>query len=232
MAVRLLRSVMDVSAVQALAARKAQLDHELAASRREVRLEQQRRKDHRRRTWALTGYLKDAVAILYDLAGGTAAPAQLFLSAAARQRQWPVKSDEDLKTLVEDVYLAVDMDRLVGLVDLEAPTNPSALRACVRFYEEWRLAEWVRQLKVVQGVAPSTGSVLERYEESRGRWPGTVRPRSVGLASSVKARVWALRWRRRSGARHGRVRAREHIPLDEMRDKVAPPKKTWVGFGG
>ena len=231
-AVRAYRSVMEVPEAQSLAARKAQLDQELAATQRELRLERQRQKDQRRRTWALTGYLKDAVVILYDLAGGTVAPAQLFLAKAARERQWPAKSDVDLAALIEDAYLAMDVDRLAGLVDLEGPTSPSVLKTCVRFYEEWRLAAWVRQLNQVQGVAPSTGLVLQRYEGTRAGWPEAVRPGSVGQASSVNARVWALRWRRRFGARHGRVRAREHVPVEEMRAKVTPCLKRGFGFGG
>ena len=213
---------MAGAAAQTLAARKAQLDRELADARRELRLETQRQKHRKRRSWAVTDWLKDAVVIVYDLAGGAVAPAQRFLARAAARRRWPPRADEEMKTMVEDFYLAVDAERLAGLVDFDNPTNVQALKAAARFYEEWRLAVWARQLNDVQGVAPSTGWVLERYEESRGRLPEAVRPARVGLAASVKARVWALRWRRRWGARHAAVRVREDIPVDEMRSKARP----------
>ena len=222
--------------MQALADRKAQLDSELAVARRELRQERQRQKDANRRVWKLTGWLNDVVVILYDLAGHVATPAQMYLAKAARSRNWPAKTEDELKSIVEDAFLAVDMERCAGLVDFASPTNVTALRVAVKFHEEWRLAEWVRRLNCVQGVAPSTERVLARYEEGRGRLPDAVRPGFVGAAAATKARVWALRWRRRWGARHGAIRAREDIPVQEMRDKVSQFCKIgWqvlVGFVG
>ena len=78
----------------------------------------------------------------------------------------------------------------------------------------------VRLLNEQRGVAPSTAMVLERFEQRRSHLPEGVRPRPRGVAAEDKARAWALRWRRRWGARHGNIQAREDIPLDEKRAKA------------
>ena len=213
-------SGMLSDSVQALAARKATLDAELAAARRELKTERQRQKDAKRRVWVLSEWLSSVVLILYSLAGHTSTVARLFLARAARKRKWPAKTEEQLNTIIEDKFLAVDVDHLTGLADLEAPTDPSAMKAAAKFYEEWRLVEWVKQMNVTKGVAPSTERVLARYEEVRTELPVACRPGHVGTAAASKARSWARRWRLRWGGRHGTLRARSDITAAEIRDKA------------
>ena len=50
--------------------------------------------------------------------------------------------------------------------------------------------------------------------------PEIVRSPSRGVSSESRAGVWALQWRKRWGAHHGRVRVREDISAAEMRAKV------------
>ena len=42
----------------------------------------------------------------------------------------------------------------------------------------------------------------------------------------------ALRWRRRWGGRHGRIRVREDVPMEERRAKVARQKGAFLQFPG
>ena len=214
---------LAMSMPQALAERRAQLDAQLAAARRELKTEQQRQKDAKRRTWRLTDWLKDVLLILYDVAGYDATPAQLYLEKAARERGWPPKTSAERTVVVEDAFVAAadgDANRLAGVVDLAHPTNLSAMKAAIKFHEEWRLAEWVRRPNQTRGVAPPTSLVLGRYDENVGQLPEVVRPAFAGCAAATKARMWARRWRQRWGARHGAIRAREDVPVQEIRDKV------------
>ena len=86
--------------------------------------------------------------IVYCLSSYAAAPAVEFLAAAAGKRKWPVKTEEEVAAMVEDIFLKAD---------LHNPKDLAAAREGVRFSEQWRLAEWVRRLNFGGGVAPSSG---------------------------------------------------------------------------
>ena len=238
-------SCMSSDSVQVLAARKAELDATLAETRKELRRERQLAKDARRRVWVLSQWLTNVVLILYSFAGHTPIVARLFLARAALSRGWPAKGDEELDTIVEDKFLGADVEHLAGLSDLDAPADPSAMKVARRYFEEWRLVEWVGQLNQGKGVAPSTDLVLTRYEGARSQLPAVCRPGHAGTAASTKGRSWAFRWRRRWGGRHGALRAREDITAAEIRDKVITKRglvgidygpnfvpRIWSCFGG
>ena len=118
--------------------------------------------------------------------------------------------------MVEDLFLAVDLDVLTGLCDLHNPTDPAAAKQAVRISEEWRLAQWVKRLNIEKGVAPSTDMVLARLEGRRAELPEAMRPPWRGAAAEAWARAWAYRWRRRWGARHGKLPARPVMAPEEM----------------
>ncbi len=96
----------------------------------------------------------------------------------------------------------------------------AAMKAALSYVEQWRLAQWVTQLNETQGIAPSTESVLQHYEEQRQQLPEAVRPVAVGVPAQTSARVWAGSFRRRWGGKHGRIPVREQIPVAELRNKV------------
>ena len=62
--------------------------------------------------------------------------------------------------------------------------------------------------------------ILDRLARQRLELPEAVRPAEKGSAVETKARVWALRWRRRWGLRYGAIPTREDIPVQEMREKA------------
>ena len=80
---------------------------------------------------------------------------------------------------------------------------------------------WARGLNTDKGVAPNTDAVLRRLETRRMALPETGRAPDRGTIAEARARMWASRWRRRWGGRHGRIRARDDVPLREMRSKVS-----------
>ena len=210
--------------MEALLERKAVLRAALAEIGREKKAMARKVKsaEERRRTaWVLTPFVRDVVLIAYVLAGYTADPAAKYLATEARKRSWPSKSEEDLKKEAEDVFLRCeDMAELADLTCLTCPAHVGATKVAVRVVEEWRLAQWVARLNERQGVAPATSLVLERAEQARLLLPEALRPRPFGVATEAKARMRAMRWRRRHGGRHGRIRVREDTPLEERRAKA------------
>ena len=55
----------------------------------------------------------------------------------------------------------------------------------------------------------------------RLRLPEAARPPSWGSVAQARARMRLTRWRRRWNGRHGKIRTRDDIPIQEMRDKAA-----------
>ena len=203
--------------------RKRKLAAESAQVKRELREVKRRQKEIaavQAKTWVLPLALQRVVLIIYALAAYEAEPAVKYLATRGRVHHWPEKTEEDLEAMVGDLFLAVDEHELAALADPESPLDKDAFRAALGFVEQWRLFAWSRALNHNQGVAPSCGSVLERYDGRLGLVPAEVRPALLGVARECKARMWALRWRRRWGGRHSKIRVRNDVPLEELRAKA------------
>ena len=79
-------------------------------------------------------------------------------------------------------------------------------------------------------------------EERRQRLPEAVRPPGKGSVFEPRARMWLTRWQRRWGGKHGAIRTRDELAVQEMRDKapminllcrdVRSPPPFEVGLGG
>jgi hypothetical protein len=226
------RLAMDDS-LQELLSEQDRLKKSLAATRKEIKGEQQKAKDKAksvRKQWELTPWLKKVIMIIYMLADLRAAPATKYLHITAQRRRWPTKSDEELDRLVEDLFLEVDVGLLLHMSDLEAPEDPAAAKEALKYVEQWRALEHVKDLNQRLGIAPSTELVLQKLEENRLKIPEPSRPSSLGVSAEGKARMWARRWRQRWGARHGRLQIQDQVPLAEMQSKAGFFESSWVLF--
>ena len=202
------------------------LDKSIAEKQKQIKREKQKAKDQKKsagQKWQLTDWLKKVTMIIYMLAAFRAAPAIKFLELTARKRKWPEKSTEELQQLVEHVFLEVDVAWLAHASDLEEPEDPAATKEAIKWVEEWRVFEHVKDLNQRLGLAPSTEQVLQKLEENRLQIPLPLRPAPRGATAEVKARMSAKRWRGRWGARHGRLGLAEDISLAEKRDKAVLP---------
>ena len=211
--------------MEALRKQHEDLNAALAASRRELRktrAQARRARASDEAAWKLGSGIVHAVLIMYGLARYNVSPAVKFLAGSARKRHWPSKSDEELGVFVEDLFLQSDPAEFDALQDTEAPSDPVAMKLAVDVVQEWRLAAWTQDLNYTKGVAPRTEAVLRQLEQARQALPEAVRPAHRGDVYHPPARVWAARWRKRWGGRHGRLRVREAIPVDDMRSKVCP----------
>ena len=212
---------MEADSVAAKREQLARIDSALALAKQRVKAERQRGKDRRKaekkkaaKAWALAGGLAHIVLIIFVLCGYRAEAAVHYLADHGRKRGWPAK------VVVENVFMAIDVDDLVALCDLEDPRDLGAAKVAVRVSEEWRLKHWVERLNFERGVAPSTEMVLARWAERREELPLICRPPDLGVAAEARSRAWAMRWRRRWGGRHGRIRVRDDLSTEEMQAKV------------
>jgi hypothetical protein len=221
---------MDDDLVSALAAEREELKNKSKTIHRELKAARRHEKNEERKAskaWQLTTFITHVLLILFVRADEVAAPASVLLAQTAKKKQWPAKSDEELTTIIVDLYLQSDPADVAGLVDENNPSDPEAMRDAVRWSEEWGLVCQVEALNYKKGLAPPTELVLRMLEQRRAALPEWCRPTHKGDASESRARSWARRWRQRWGGKHGKVRIREDISLEEMRNKVRDLAGSW-----
>ena len=209
------RSPEDISKrKQEIAAALAQTNRELKAAQRQ----QKSRGEAAARAWKLPTLLAHALLIIYQLADSAAAVK--YLVNYSRKRHWPQKPEDEVKSMVEDVFLEADVGFLASLADMENPADAEAMRLALPYIEQRRLVVWATGLNEQHGLAPSTEAVLQRLEQSRARIPERARPPYQGIVADNRGRKWAQQFRRRWGARHGSMKVRDVVPLPELRDKA------------
>ena len=171
------------------------------------------------RAWELAGSLLHVVLIVHTLADGVVDPSVVFLKRKGREHHWADRSEEELADLVYTAYAHADIDDIVALIDMDNPTDEAALSAAVSYVEQWRVVVWT-QAQNRLGVAPSTGAVIDQFEERRASLPASVRPTPWGSSASATSRRRVSRWRRRWHGRIAKLRVREEVPVEVMREKA------------
>lgn len=215
--------VMSKRPLDDLLQHRQELDGALATTKRELKKAKQGDKDAMRgkvSAWRLSKSLVHIVLIIYNLTDYTVEPAVKYLRTSGQKRHWPEKSDEELEEMLMDYFLDADPHEVAGLSDITNPSDAVALRVALDYVEQWRLVMWIQDINDQKGVAPSTDAVLQQLEVSRSGLPADVRPVARGNSADGKNRMWAKRLRKRWGGRHAKLRVREDIPLQEMRDKA------------
>ena len=218
-----------MSSMEELQARMSALSEELAVVKGEKRqLKRSRDADLKRsraaeaRAWRLTEPMRRTVLAMYYLADYDAEPAVRYLHSRSRQHQWPAKSDDEILTVVEDIFLRADVAEGAALSDCTSPMDAGVLRVALKQVEEWKVVRWAKQCNEELRVAPSTASLLDRLEENRMKIPEVSRPQTTGNVSMPKARLQARRIRKRWGGRYGATPAGEVLDPEEAREKVRP----------
>lgn len=199
----------------AIGAELASVRKQLCDAKRKARAEEERTTSF----WKLAEPITRVVLIIYVLADCSLEPAVKHLVLVAKRKGWPPRPDDEIGELVHDAFLATSDNDIEAMGDLVAPSNVALTRAAVRIVEEWRVVVWVRRQNA-RGVAPSSRTLVQRYEERRVMIPAAVRPPSAISRSDPVGEVWAFRLRKRWAGRHGRIRVRETIPLEDMRAKA------------
>ena len=121
--------------------------------------------------------------------------------------------------LVDDLFLAADLDEVETWVDPACPENHNFLRELWILYAEWRTAKWVHHTNSVHGVAPSSAQLFAVYIEWRRKGPAELHPRTFARTLGAR-RKWAMRWRRRWNGSVGHLKTGDLDPRDVLRQKV------------
>ena len=215
---------MERECLETVLMQRSALRSQIAANRTALQNATRRARYERAReaqVWQLSRQEVRVTIIIYMVSGYSLAPTVEYLQQLGRRRKWPQKPPEILRSLAEDMFLAVEPMRLAELSDQGDPADPAPMSTACAFLAEWDLFRWVDDANRWKGVAPSTTALLQELERRRLQLPEVVRFPSRGVSSESKARVWALQWRKRWGAHHGRIRVREEISAAEMRAKVS-----------
>ena len=214
---------MERTCAETVLMQRSALKSQIAANRAALQSAIRRSRYERVReaqVWQLSPHEANVAIIIYMVSGYSLAPTVEYLQQLGRRRKWPQKASDILSSLAADLFLAVEPMRLAELSDQEDPAAPAAMSTACAFLAEWDLFSWVDDANRLKGVAPSTEALLQELERRRLQLPEAARFPSRGVSSESRARVWALQWRKRWGAHHGRVRVRVDISAAEMRAKV------------
>jgi hypothetical protein len=128
-----------------------------------------------------------------------------------------------LGTLVEDWFLAEDIESLVRLAYSTPEWWTRSKQIAYGFYLGWKVDCWVWGINRDRGTAPSSAHVGETWDatlaESLGLGVVSSVPRAdMGLVSN---RSWLFRWRFRHMEEFGSIRPVEDVSLEEKRLKVS-----------
>ena len=157
------------------------------------------------RVWLVEGVKLSIVLTIYVLADCRHAPAVSYLRRMGRQHRWPQTSDAELTVLLEDMFLAADINQLASLSNVGHHDGSHVLRAATDYVWQLRLASWIAQKKD-KGITPPTSLVLDQLAKNRTAVPMGLRPLYWGSTVFASARMRALRWRRKFGGRIGAIR--------------------------
>ena len=160
------------------------------------------------------------VLALYELGGHEPKCAAAWLwRRLGYARGWPDAGKmASLERVVENEFLQSDIT-LGGAVAALGPEGSRARSLANSFHHDWQLALWVAEANTVSGAAPSSAALSARAQQLQlGACGEPVAPQSARLSDC--ARSWAMRWRRRNGARMSKLATRGPVQLEEMRAKA------------
>ena len=166
-------------------------------------------------------FLRHVCVILYVLTHHChEAPVQ-FLQRHASRKHWEELPPEELRDIVERLFLVTPSEEIADLVDKNSPSDPAAMFVAAKESEAWLLQEWVKHVNEVHGIAPSTTNLLDRLSQRREDFGEGCRPPYLGTGFEVIGRVWTHRWRQQYHVKRGRIRSEDVMTVPEMADKAS-----------
>ena len=208
--------------VEALRGRKRELATELSSLRLQAKRARHnvvRRLSSVEREWLVSGTLLKVTLAIYMLTDYSPDASAAYLTRVSRQRRWVSKPNTEVAALVEDLFLKAELSDLVLLSDWCSDVGDHIMQKAADFAWQWRLVAWSRKQNY-KGIAPPTAVVLDEWARTRLDVPVHLRPAGWGHSTLDSARMRVMRWRRRFAGRSALIPAREHIPLETMRNKA------------
>ena len=149
-----------------LLAKDVALKGALATTRKQIRAIQKKEhkaKQKRESQWRLSEFFKRVALILFATANHDPAAAATFLARQAAKQKWEPKPDGEVRRMVEELFMAIELEEFTNFCDVANSTAPDSMRAAMAFWQEWSVNGWVEGANLQQGVAPSTAAVLGQF---------------------------------------------------------------------
>lgn len=207
--------------------RQALLDVNAALRRAQ---ERQRRSQNRRdledgRQKTARGLLSMAL-LVYVLADHQVSIAVSYIASqeARRRRMCPNRNRQTVQAEVEEAYVKSPVEKLATL--LEEPADLPDKRKLVmaaKYVVEHHLFEWLLHRNCRKGVAPSSQQMLQHASTCiPSGAPASVQEalRFHFAAGGRATRKWLASFRQRWGARLGKMKIRDNMDADEVREKA------------
>jgi hypothetical protein len=219
------------------ALRRAAADLRLAAAecRKAAKAcrERAQRAGRRRDTSAWSARRQDEALVVYLLADGSLEAAVEYLEqVSSPHKAFDEHSRRALSEQVQSWFLARPMPELKALLEPATPSGRARAAAARRFVAERGVAQWVRTANVDKGLAPPSRhlhAVLDACFRDHETVLGLAAPPLAAGRSLHAQRKWAFRWRKRWGAKFGKVRPRDDMTREQMVDKAGRSKHAQVG---
>ena len=203
-----------------LRAADARAKEQQACAQQALRRAKQR--EGRRKPFGEKLQRKDAVAVLlYVMSGHDTACSVFWLEREARKQRANLVDRAVLEGQVLEHYRACDGEALAAAAADDRAAPNSIVGQARAFYRDWRAAVWVEKENATKKVAVST-KALAAWVQAEGS-DAMLRGGDGAAAGSAlrgKVRVWAVRWRRRMGARLRRPKLEECVPAAALREKA------------
>ena len=174
----------------------------------------------RSRRHGLTAHQEDIALRAYLLSGYNLEIASAVLQHVVSKRNGqcqPKPEDEVWQAAVSELFLEADVDAMADKARWGAHDNCMAARTAERLVHECSLKLWAHRMNVERGVAPGTSAVLRAACEGM---QDPMRVRALGEPCNPAERAWGVRWRQRWGGRIGKLRVREPLAQEEVKQKV------------
>ena len=203
-----------------LRAADARAKEQQACAQQALRRAKQR--EGRRKPFGEKLQRKDAVAVLlYVMSGHDTACSVFWLEREAGKQRAELVDRAVLEGQVLEHYRACDGEALAAAAADDRAAPNSIVGQARAFYRDWRAAVWVEKENATKKVAVST-KALAAWVQAEGS-DAMLRGGDGAAAGSAlrgKVRMWAVRWRRRMGARLRRPKLEECVPAAALREKA------------
>ena len=222
------RHCFTMADLASLEKRLAEAQANFQQSQREVKrqrlyVREERKKE--KKQWLFPPFAMNVLLILYYLANYHSVVAVSYAQKLARKTKWDVLDDEQVAHIVEEMFLAVDLDHFVMLIDVSNDTPhhiEAAMRIAVKFKAEFDAAQWTKRNNTAKGIAPPSSVILAKIIENRIASPLHIDPPPEYLHNdSSTGRTYMWRWRKQWGGRYGGIRALNDISAEASKEKVS-----------
>lgn len=170
--------------------------------------------------WRFTERQTIIVLTLYVLADHETSVATQWLQCLARRKKWSRKSKDWVVRHIEDLVLSTPENTVQKLGEKSSHPDPRAFGLAWRYLTECQVMQWVKHQNVSRGVAPTTRMVLDQVESQTRNDEAQSGSSAWGAAFESATRGRVYRWRRFWQGSYTRIRVREDISKDTVREKV------------